>query len=64
MWTPNEIIKLVAQIAGIIFGFGGILLMISGVKVSGKISISTDLISGEIESSSAGLLLLFNPFLT
>lgn len=62
MWTPNEIRKLVAQLAGIIFGVGGIALMISGVKASGKINISTDLISGEIESGSAGLLLLFFSF--
>ncbi len=62
MWSPNEIRKLIAQLAGIIFGAGGIALMISGVKASGKINISTNLISGEIESGSAGLLLLFFSF--
>lgn len=62
MWNPKEIRGLVAQIAGILFGGGGIALMIAGVRATGKINISTNLISGEIESGSAGLLLLFLAF--
>jgi F0F1-type ATP synthase assembly protein I len=62
MWTPNEIRKLIAQFAGIVFGIGGIALMMSGIKATGKINISTNIISGEIESGSAGLLLLFFSF--
>lgn len=62
MWTPKEVRKLLAQIAGILFGLGGIALMISGVKATGKINISSNFISGEIESGSAGLLLLFFSF--
>lgn len=54
MWTPKEVRKLLAQIAGILFGLGGIALMISGVKATGKINISSNFISGEIESGSAG----------
>lgn len=62
MWTPKEVRKLLAQIAGILFGLGGIALMISGVQTTGKINISSNFISGEIESGSAGLLLLFFSF--
>jgi hypothetical protein len=62
MWTPKEVRKLIAQIAGILFGIGGIALMIADVKATGKINISTTLVSGQIESGSAGLLLLFFSF--
>lgn len=62
MWTPNEIRKLIAQLSGILFGIGGIALMVAGVKATGKINISSNFISGEIESGSAGLLLLFLSF--
>jgi len=62
MWTPNEIRKLIAQLSGILFGIGGIVLMVAGVKATGKINISSNFISGEIESGSAGLLLLFLSF--
>lgn len=62
MWTPNEIRKLIAQLSGILFGIGGIVLMVAGVKTTGKINISSNFISGEIESGSAGLLLLFLSF--
>ncbi len=59
MWAPNEIRKLIVQLSGILFGIGGITLMVAGVKATGKINISSNFISGEIESGSAGLLLLF-----
>ena len=62
MWTPKEVRKLIAQCAGIVFGVGGILMMIADVKATGKINISTNLVSGQIESGSAGLLLLFFAF--
>jgi len=62
MWTPQEVRKLISQCAGILFGIGGILLMIADVKATGKINISTNLVSGQIESGSAGLLLLFFAF--
>jgi hypothetical protein len=62
MWTPREVRKLIAQISGIIFGIGGILLMIADVKTTGKINITSNLVSGQIESGSAGLLLLFFSF--
>lgn len=62
MWTPREVRKLIAQISGMIFGIGGILLMIADVKTTGKINITSNLVSGQIESGSAGLLLLFFSF--
>lgn len=62
MWTPKEVRKLLAQIAGILFGGGGIALMIGGINATGKINISSNMISGQIESGSAGLLLLFFSF--
>lgn len=62
MWTPREVRKLIAQCAGVLFGIGGILLMVADVKATGKINISTNLVSGQIESGSAGLLLLFFAF--
>lgn len=62
MWNPREVRKLLAQIAGFLFGLGGIVLMITDVRATGKINISSNLISGEIESGSAGLLLIFFAF--
>ena len=62
MWTPKEVRKLVAQVAGILFGIGGVFLMLANVKATGKINISSNLVSGQIESGSAGLLLLFFAF--
>lgn len=62
MWTPKEVRKLIAQIAGVLSGIGGIILMVAGVNITGKINISTTLVSGQIESGSAGLLLLFFSF--
>lgn len=58
----NEVRKLIAQIAGVLFGIGGIILIIMGVKTTGKINIDVNIISGEIESASAGILLLFFSF--
>ena len=62
MWTPKEVRKLIAQFVGVLFGIRGIILMISDVKATGKINITTNLVSGQIESGSAGLLLLFFSF--
>jgi MFS family permease len=61
-WNPRDIRNLIAQITGIVFAIGGIILMIIGVQSTGKINISTKILSGEIESGSAGLLLLFFAF--
>ncbi len=63
MWTPHEIRKLIAQIAGLLFGGSGVWLLIDGVQASGTLDITSELLSGKIESGSAGLFLLFLGFL-
>lgn len=63
MWTPAEIRRLIAQIAGVGLAIGGFILLIQGVRATGHINISSSLLSGEIESGSAGLFLLFLGFL-
>ncbi len=62
MWTPNEIRKLIALITGIILAAIGILLLFHQVQASGNIKINMNIINGEIESGSAGMLLLFFSF--
>jgi uncharacterized membrane protein len=61
MWSPKEVQKLICQIAGIIFGIGGMLIIIKDIKTTGKISFTTKIFSGQIESGSEGLLLVFMP---
>ena len=62
MWTPKEIRKLIAQLSGILFGSGGFYLMSIDAKATGKINITSNILSGQIESGSAGLLLIFFAF--
>lgn len=62
MWSPNEVRKLISQIIGFFSMIGGFYLIIKNVQATGKINISTDLIKGEIESGSAGFLLIFIAF--
>lgn len=59
MWTPQAVRKLVAQVAGVLFACGGFYLIVQGVQATGRINISSNLVSGQIESGSAGLLMLF-----
>ncbi len=63
MWTPHEVRKLIAQAAGVIFGIAGVILIIKGVQASGHLNISSNILSGQIESGSAGLFLIFLSFL-
>jgi hypothetical protein len=63
MWNPHEIRKLVSQLAGIALGVGGFYLLVQGVQASGRINVSSNIVSGELESGSAGLFLLFLGFL-
>ena len=63
MWSPHEIRKLIAQLSGIALGISGVVLMIQGVQATGRINVSFSILTGEIESGSAGLLLLFFAFL-
>ena len=58
-WTPNDVRKLISQTSGIALAIYGITLIVNDVKASGKINFTTSLISGEVESGSAGILLLF-----
>ncbi|CAE6754623.1 hypothetical protein [Paraburkholderia aspalathi] len=62
MWNPKELRALIAQLAGIGFGVGGVLLLLKGIQATGKINVSSSLLSGQIESGSAGLILLFFSF--
>ncbi|MGN6419324.1 MAG: hypothetical protein ACTHMC_17630 [Pseudobacter sp.] len=62
MWNPKEVRKLIAQVSGILFGIGGFYLMTVDAKATGKINITSNLLSGQIESGSAGLLLIFFAF--
>lgn len=62
MWTPKEVRKLIAQISGILFGIGGMIFMLTDIKATGKVNITSNLVSGQIESGSAGLLLIFFAF--
>lgn len=59
MWTPAEIRRLIAQLAGVALAIAGCVLLVQGVQATGRINISSTLLSGEIESASAGLFLLF-----
>lgn len=63
MWTPHEIRKLISQIAGLLFAGAGVWLLIDGVQASGTIDITSEILSGKIESGSAGLFLLFLGFI-
>lgn len=63
MWTPHEVRKLIAQISGVIFGVAGVILIIKDIKASGHINISSKVLSGQMESGSAGLFILFMSFL-
>lgn len=63
MWTPHEVRKLLAQVAGLIFGVAGVWLIVSGVQATGKLDISSSVLSGKLESGSAGLFLVFLGFL-
>lgn len=62
MWNPSEIRKLIAQIAGFGFGAAGVWLLISGVRATGSLNITSSALSGKIESGSAGLFLIFLGF--
>jgi hypothetical protein len=59
MWTPKEVRKLIILIAGILFVFFGIYLMVNQVVTTGSIDISSSLITGKIQSGSAGLFIAF-----
>ncbi len=63
MWTPQEVRKLIAQIAGSIFGIAGVILIIKDIKATGHINVSSKVLSGQIETGSAGLFLIFISFL-
>ena len=63
MWTPAEIRRLIAQLAGVALTVGGFVLLVLGIRASGRINVSSSILSGEIESGSAGLFLLFIGFL-
>ena len=58
-WTPNDVRKLISQTSGIALAIYGITLIVNDVRASGKINFTTSLISGQVESGSAGILLLF-----
>ena len=59
MWTPKEIRKLIALLSGIGLEIAGIILLLNQVQSTGIIDISSSIISGKIQSGSAGLLLCF-----
>jgi|GEM_PF-5806335 len=59
MWTPQEIRKMLILLTGIVLEFAGVIVLWKETKTTGSIDISSSLISGKIETASAGLLLCF-----
>lgn len=59
MWTPREIRKLLVLLTGVGLEVAGVVLIIKQVDTTGIIDISSSLISGKIQSGSAGLLICF-----
>jgi ABC-type Fe3+ transport system permease subunit len=57
--TPSDIRKLIALFAGIIFMFIGIVMVFNQIQATGSIDLSTTIISGKIQSGSAGLFICF-----
>ena len=62
MWTPVEVRKLIAQITGIASIIVGVLLMLNEIKAEGAVDISSEVLSGSIQSADAGMFLLFVGF--
>lgn len=58
MWTPHEVRKLIAQVAGVALGIAGLLMMLEDLSVTGLIALSSSLSSGNLSRGSVGLLLL------
>lgn len=59
MWTPKEIRKLIALLCGVGIEIAGVWLLVNQIQTTGSIDISSGLISGKIQSGSAGLLICF-----
>lgn len=59
MWTPNEVRKLVALIAGILFMVIGIILIVAQIQATGNVDITSSVINGKLQSGSAGLFICF-----
>lgn len=61
-FTTKDIYKFIAQAVGFLMGIAGFILIWRGVQATGKIKLTSKIISGEIETGSAGLLLMFLAF--
>lgn len=61
-WHPSDIIRLVALIGGFLLCCLGGLLMWLGVGADGAVDIKSSVLSGSIQTGSAGLFTLFFGF--
>ena len=59
MWTPGAVRRLIALIAGVAFFAAGLWLIVKGISATGALDIQSALISGKIQTGSAGLIIVF-----
>lgn len=59
MWTPREIRKLLILLTGIGLEVAGVVMLVNQIQSEGSIDINSSIISGKIQSGSAGLLICF-----
>jgi len=61
-WEPADVIKLVALVGALLLLLLGAFMMWQGISTEGSIDIKSSLLSGSIETGSAGLFVAFLGF--
>lgn len=58
-WTPNDWLRLVALVGGLVLFALGCWMLYQGIKVEGQVDLKSTVLSGTLKASSAGLYVCF-----
>ena len=62
-WTVNDVFRLLAMLAAIVFFGIGLWMVVKGIQADGSIDIQSAVVSGKLHTGSAGLFVLLLSFL-
>lgn len=62
-WTVNDVLRVLAMLAAIVFFGIGLWMVVKGIQADGSIDIQSAVVSGKLHTGSAGLFVLLLSFL-